>query len=280
MHPSLFKIGPIEIHSYGFSLAISFLVGIFFAMYRAKKQGVDPNKIMDLSVVIVISAILGARFLYVIFHLEEFTGHWADTINPFQSNGQVGIAGLTMLGGFIAALFSSLIYIKIKKLNVLKISDIMAPSMGLGILITRIGCFLNGCCYGVPTESSFGMIFSIESPAGYHFTNIPIHPAQLYSSLYGLIILVSLLLIEKIKKFDGLLLYCFLILYGISRFVVDIFRYYEDSMVIFNLGNNPISLNQGISFLMIISGAGFIAYNLAKMKTLSGEVADNSDTKK
>ena len=145
----------------------SFLLGIFLGMYRAKKRDIDPNKIMDLSVVIVISAILGARFLYVIFHLEEFRGHWMDMINPFQSSGQIGIAGLTMLGGFLAALASSLIYMWRHKLPILKIADILAPSVGLGIFITRIGCFFNGCCYGTPTKVPWAVVFPPESAAGY-----------------------------------------------------------------------------------------------------------------
>lgn len=266
MHPTLFKIGPLEIHSYGLLLAVSFLLGILLASHRAKKQGVNPDSIMDLSIVIVISAILGARFLYVIAHLGEFRGHWLDVINPFQSNGQVGIAGLTMLGGFIAALVFGMLYLYLKKLPALKIADILVPSLGLGIFITRIGCFLNGCCYGIPTDMPWGMVFPTECAAGYHFTGIPIHPAQLYSSFYGLVILVSLLLLERIKKFDGFLLYWFLILYGFSRLTVDFFRYYEDSMVLFNIGNSPISLNQGISFLMIIMGFLLIILNLKKIK--------------
>jgi phosphatidylglycerol---prolipoprotein diacylglyceryl transferase len=261
MHPILFKIGPIEIHSYGFALAVSFLLGIFMSMRRAKKQGVDPNFIMDLSVVIVISAILGARFLYVIFHLDEFRGHWMDTVNPFQSNGQVGIAGLTMLGGFLAALFATLIYVNLKKQPMLKVADILAPAMGLGSFITRIGCFLNGCCYGIPTENSLGMVFPMDSPAGYHFPHTAIHPSQLYSSFYGLIILIILLILERWKKFDGFLLYSFFILYGISRFTVDLFRYYEDSMVFLKVGNLHLSVNQGISLLMILVGTGLIFYN-------------------
>lgn len=267
MHSKLFGIGPLEIHSYGLMLAISFLVGIYFSMHRARKQNIDPNKIIDLSVVIVISAILGARFLYVIFHLEEFKGHWLDTINPFQSSGQIGIAGLTMLGGFIAAVVFSMLFLNVKKLPALKIADIVVPALGLGIFITRIGCFLNGCCFGVPTELPWGMVFPHDSPAGYFFPDQHIHPAQLYSSLYGLLIFGGILLFERIKKFDGFLLYLFFIFYGISRFTVDIFRYYEDSMILVQIKNFSLSVNQGISLLLIILGAGLIYYNYLKLKS-------------
>jgi phosphatidylglycerol:prolipoprotein diacylglycerol transferase len=266
VHSKLFQIGPLEIHSYGLMLAISFLIGIYFSMYRAKKQGIDPNKIIDLSVIIVISAILGSRFLYVIFHLDEFRGHWWDTINPFQSSGQIGIAGLTMLGGFIAAVVFSLLYLKTKKLPVLKIADIIVPAIAVGILVTRVGCFLNGCCYGLPTDSPLGMVFPQDSPAGFAFPEQAIHPAQLYSSLYGLIILTLLLVLERYKKFDGFLLFLFFIFYGISRFVIDFFRYYENSMVLVQIGKLSLSVNQGISILMILVGGILIYFNQMRIK--------------
>jgi len=273
VHSKLFQIGPLEIHSYGLMLALSFLIGIYFSMYRAKKQGIDPNKIIDLSVIIVISAIFGSRFLYVIFHLDEFKGHWLDTINPFQSSGQIGIAGLTMLGGLIAAVVFGLVYLKIKKLPVLKIADIAIPAIGIGIFITRIGCFLNGCCYGVPTNAPWGMVFPSESPAGFSFPGQAIHPAQLYSSLYGLIIFGLVLFLERYKKFDGFLLYIFFILYGISRFIVDLFRYYESSMVLFQLGKFSISVNQVISIVMILMGCTLIYINLVRKKNENKKIA-------
>ncbi len=269
MHSKLFEIGPLEIHSYGLMLALSFLVGIYFAIYRAQKQGIDPNKIVDLSIVIVVSAIVGSRFLYVIFHLDEFKGRWLDTINPFQSSGQIGIAGLTMLGGFVAAVTFSVLYMKIKKLSILQICDIMIPSVALGIFITRIGCFLNGCCFGLPTDAPWGMVFPQESPAGYCFQNQPIHPAQLYSSFYGLAIFGLVLFLEKYKKFDGFLLYSFFVFYGISRFVVDFYRYYENSMILAEVGNVSVSVNQGISFAMIVLGGGLIVLNLIRRKPLN-----------
>jgi len=267
LHSKIFQIGPLEIHSYGLMLAMSFLIGIYFSIYRAKKRGIDPNRIIDLAVVVVLAAIVGARFLYVIFHLDEFKGHWLDTFNPFQSSGQIGIAGLTMLGGLIAAVGFGMLYLKIKKLPMLKIADIVAPAIGLGIFITRIGCFLNGCCYGIPTDSKLGMIFPPESPAGFAFPNQPIHPTQLYSSLYGLIIFGSLLVLERYKKFDGFLLYIFFILYGLFRFIVDIFRYYETSMVLFQVDDFSISVNQGISILMVLIGGVLIYINMIRIKS-------------
>ncbi len=256
MHPTLFRLGAFEVRSYGVMLALSFLFGIMIAVKRAKKRGVDPNHIMDLSVILIISAIVGSRLLYVAYHPEEFSGHWLDAISPFQSDGTIGLGGLTVLGGVVLCFISAFIFLRVKKLSFLVFADIMIPMVGLGIFLTRIGCFLNGCCYGLPCgeHAHLCVTFPYNSAAGHMFPDTPLVPAQLYSSLYGLMILGVLLFIERWQKFDGFLFYAFLILYGLSRFTVDFFRYYENSMVIMQLAGKDISLNQGISFMFIVIG--------------------------
>lgn len=274
MHPVLFRLGALEIRSYGLLLALSFLIGIYFSIYRAKKRNVDPNHIMDLSVILIISAIVGSRLLYVLFHLDEFKGHWTDTFNPFQSNGQIGIAGLTVLGGVILSFLSSFIFLRLRKLSFYKIADIMIPAVGFGIFLTRIGCFLNGCCYGLPCDagSHLCVTFPLNSAAGSHFPGVPLIPAQLYSSLYGLIIFAVLLFAERWKKFDGFLLALFFILYGIARYLIDIYRYYEDSMVIWAFGDRGLSLNQGISLVFVIIGIILLIIGYKKIRTNSSAI--------
>ncbi len=270
MQPVLFKIGAFELRGYGLMLALSFLLGIMLAVHRAKKRDVNPNHVMDLSVIILISAIVGSRFLYVIAHLDEFRGHWLDTINPFQSSGQIGLAGLTLLGGVILSFISSFIYLRRKKLPFLRFADVVIPSVGLGIFLTRIGCFLNGCCYGLPCEQGhFCLTFPPDSAAGSIFPGVPLIPTQLYSSLYGLIIFVVLLALDRRRHFEGYLFYWFLILYGLSRFIIDFFRYYESSMVLFEIGGKGLSVNQGISILFIISGVMALYYGSQRAKKIS-----------
>ena len=249
-------------------LAISFILGIYWSVSRAKKRDVDPNHVMDLSVLVIICSIVGSRILYVLFHLDEFRGHWTDTFNPFQSNGQIGIAGLTMLGGVLLSVLVAFIYLKVKKIPFLKLADVMIPAFALGIFITRIGCYLNGCCWGLEcTEGAhWCVIFPANSPAGSMFQGIPIIPTQLYSSLYGLLILVSLIGVERWKKFDGFIFYLFLILYGVARFVIDMFRYYESSMVVIAFGERGLSLNQTISLSMIIVGLAMLILGYIKLK--------------
>ncbi len=266
MHPLLFEIGWFKLHSYGLLLAVAFLVGIYIALKRAKKVGIDSNLVMDISMVIIISSLVGSRFLYVVFHLEEFKGNYLDIINPFQSTGEFGIGGAIMLGGVILALFSTIFYARIKGFDFLKIADILSPSIAVGTGITRIGCFLNGCCYGKECSLPLGIVFSPESPAGYHFYGKAIHPAQLYSSFGAFVIFFLLLYINRYKIFDGFIFYFFLILYSIHRFIIDFFRYYEEEMVLFTIDEVNFSVNQGITVLFFLMGVTLFIVSYLRRK--------------
>jgi phosphatidylglycerol:prolipoprotein diacylglycerol transferase len=159
----------------------------------------------------------------------------------------------------VLSIIVSFIYFWQKELPALKIADIMIPSVALGIFLTRIGCYMNGCCFGLPCSVPWGVEFPIISAAGGMFHGVHIHPTQLYSSFYGLVMFVVLLFLDRRKKFDGELLFWFLIFYGISRFTVDFFRYYETSMVLLNVGKVSLSVNQGISLLFMIIGGIMLA---------------------
>lgn len=268
MYPTILRLGRFEINSYGLLLAVSFLGGIYWSMYRAKRRGIQQNYVMDLSLFIVLCAIVGSRLMYVLTHLGEFRGKWLDTINPFQSSGRIGIAGTTMLGGVLLALAAILIYCRVKNISVLKICDVLAPAFALGICLTRIGCFLAGCCFGRPCE----LPWCVKFPVGSIPFSVPelqglrIHPTQLYSSLYGLIILVVILMLDRKRRFDGFLISPFFMLYGVFRFAVDFVRYYEAS-VKFSMLGMEFTVNQAISFLMFLFGLLFYL----KMRTRRGK---------
>ena len=246
MHPVLFRIGPLAIHGYGFMLSLSFLVGVYLSIWRGRKLGLDPGRMMDLAMCVMISSAVGARLFYVIPHWEEFSGHPWDVINPFQ-NGEVGIAGLTLYGGLILAVVVGIWFARRHRMPVWRVTDAMAPAVASGIFLTRIGCFLSGCCFGKPSVVSWAMTFPRNSAAGYLFPNTPIHPTQVYSSLYGLAIFGILLSLERFKRFDGFTFWVFILLYSVARFAVDFVRYYEESMTLFHAGDVGISLNQAIS---------------------------------
>lgn len=242
MHPVVFSIGSFAIHSYGLLLAISFLFGIWFASKRAKEQGLDPNVISDVGFWIILSSILGARLYYVFLHFEEFSGNMLNIINPFQ-DGSVGIGGLVMYGGLIGAIVSGFLYFRLKKLPFLPYADAIAPTLGIGIFFTRIGCFLNGCCYGMPTDHSLGVHFPNISPAGQYQVQMhadALFPSQLFLSAGGILLAVIVILASKKIKFQGFQFYLAAAIYSIVRFSVDFTRFYGSDERLFGLSHNQI----------------------------------------
>ena len=250
MHPELFRIGPLVINSYGLMLALAFIVGLFLAIKKAEKKRIGSNIIVNLAFIVMISAIIGSRLFYVLFHLEEFKGRWVYTFLPIQPDGSIGLGGLIFLGGFLGALLSGGIYLYKKKISFLKVVDSVAPSLAIGLFFGRIGCFLNGCCFGKACDLPWAVTFPPHSPAGYQMGNIAIHPTQLYSSAYGLLIFIILMLLDKKVHYDGFLFGVFLVLYGVSRFTVDFYRFYETQMFLID----GIEFNQLVSLLLVIGG--------------------------
>lgn len=260
MHPVLFKIFSFPIHSYGLMLALSFLFGIWFSGWRAKKRGLNPDVIADMGFWIILSAILGSRLYYVFLHFEEFRGNLFSIFNPFQGE-TIGIGGLVMLGGYIGAVVAAILFFKIKKLPFLPYADIVSPSVGFGIMLTRIGCFLNGCCYGAPSEGALAVKFPLESPAGayqHHIHAASLNPSQLFESFGGLLIALVILAVGSRKTFNGLQFYLTGLLYSVLRFFVDYSRFYDVKERIFG----TLSHNQVICIGLFILFGGLILKNL------------------
>jgi phosphatidylglycerol:prolipoprotein diacylglycerol transferase len=251
MHPILLDLGRFQIRSYGFMLAISFLLAIWLAGRRAKKFGVDPQKILDLSVIIILAAVVGSRLLYVVFHMEQYS-------NPLDMFA-LWQGGATFYGGFILAMAASLWWVQKNNLDFLTVADIVSPTIGLGLVFTRVGCLLSGCCYGKPTTHAWGLVFPPDSPAGaasaltaarMGVDHVALHPTQAYSSLKGLIIFVVLLALAPVLRKRGSTFGLFLVLYGVGRFIIDFFRFYEENARVM-MG---LSFNQAISIGLIVIG--------------------------
>lgn len=242
MYPVLFRIGALTLRSYGMMLAIAFLVGVVIAQWRAKLERLDPSSIADLSVIILISGVAGARLHYFIFHFKEFGG------NPWRLFA-VWEGGLTFYGGVIFALIFGIVYIGRKRIPFSKVADAIAPSLALGVFLTRIGCFLNGCCFGKPTSFPLGVSFPPGSFPWEAWGEAHIHPTQLYESGAGLAMFAILLLAHRSSILRGSLLWLFLALYSVWRFSVDFIRYYEPYKHLFG---GPLVVNQLVSLLLLV----------------------------
>jgi phosphatidylglycerol:prolipoprotein diacylglycerol transferase len=231
MHPELFHIGPFALRSFGLMLAISFFVGILYIRRRAFSERVDVNFVLNLAFVVIFTGILGARLFYVLFHWSEFSHDLLSAINPFRSGGEFGIAGLNLYGGIVMAIAATLVYVRMRHQPLWKIVDIFAPAVAIGIFISRIGCFLNGCCFGIPGDLPFCFPFPEGSLPHYHFGDQPLHPTQLYSSLYGLLLFFTLHFFDKRKSFYGATFCLMLMIEAVFRFLIEYVRYYETEMV-------------------------------------------------
>jgi phosphatidylglycerol:prolipoprotein diacylglycerol transferase len=242
MHPDVIHLGRFTLHSYGLMLAISFFVGILLASRRAPARGLSPDLIFDTALVIIFAAILGARLLYVAFHMNEMRG-LLDVVSLWSG-------GLTMYGGVLSAMLAAWIYLRRRQVSFLKVADTMAPSLALGLGLTRVGCFLNGCCYGKPTTGPFGVHFPPDSFVTRMFGAAAVHPSQLYSALTGLIGFGILLLYDRRRSLPvGRLFALYLMLDGIGRFLLDFSRYYEANVYIVGL-----TVNQLISIGLFLLG--------------------------
>jgi phosphatidylglycerol:prolipoprotein diacylglycerol transferase len=226
-------------------LAIAFLAGILIALYRAKKGGIDPQRLVDLAVVLVVAAVVGGRLAFIVFHIADFQA------SPFEVFA-IWRGGMTFYGGAILGFIASVIYLRRKKLNVWQVADIVTPSLALGLFLGRIGCFLNGCCFGKPTLMPWGILFPADSYACevYAF-GTRLHPTQIYSALAGLSMFLMLFWMEKWWRFNGSLFWRLVIMYSLWRIFEDMLRYQEPSSLI-RMGGLTVTDSQFVSLGLIV----------------------------
>ena len=259
MHRTLLDLGFLKIHSYGFFLALSFLLGILLARPRAEKRGIPGERIDDVSLVIIVASILGARALYVMAHWDQFQGHVLDAFRTWEG-------GLILYGGAVPAVILGMWFLRRWGVDAWHAADAIAPSMALGLGFTRIGCFLSGCCYGRPTDLPWGCVFPPDSHAGMLNPGIPLHPAQIYASLVGFGVCGFLLWLDRRPLRKGVLFLTFLALYSVARFLLDMVRAYEPGA--FPVAGVPLTLNQWISIFVF----AFSVLRLAQLSRTGGAV--------
>ncbi|MDX9787329.1 MAG: prolipoprotein diacylglyceryl transferase [Desulfobacterales bacterium] len=215
MHPVLIKIGPVSIYTYGLFVALGFLVGILVAQKEAVRLGQAPARVGDLCFYILIAAIIGSRLFYMAVNPGEFME------NPLEIF-KIWNGGLVFYGGFIAAVVTMVVYLRRKRLPLWQTTDILAPGLAAGHVLGRIGCFFAGCCYGKACALPWAVTFTDPMSLAPH--GIPIHPTQLYEVINNLILFSFLWWFRKRKTFDGQVFWVYLLLYGVTRTLLEIFR--------------------------------------------------------
>lgn len=246
MHPFIHVFG-LNIPSYGLMMALAFIAAIVLSYIRAKKAGKNPDTILDLAIAAIIIG-LGCAYLLYIFVTYPISQIWQSikdgSFAVFKKNG-----GLVFYGGVIGGALAVIGYLKlIKKQRVWDYSAIIVPTIPLAHAIGRVGCFLAGCCYGKCVDTPISVIY--KNPIGGAPVDVPVFPIQLVESACNIVVFIILILYVGKQLKRGSVLFLYMILYGIERFVLEYFRYDEIRGIFLGL-----STSQWISIAMVIIGA-------------------------
>ena len=220
MYPQLLELGPINIYTYGLLLAAAYLIGLLVALARARGRGLDPNRVMDLGIYVIISALVGAKLMVLIVDFEYFSLRPSNLWSLVRSGG-------VFYGGLFLAIPVALLYLHRHRMPTWTTCDIFAPGIALGHAVGRIGCLMAGCCYGRPTSVPWGITFTNTLAASNVGTplDVTLHPTQLYESGAELAIFSFLLLMERRgRAFAGRTFWGYLLLYGVARFIIEFYR--------------------------------------------------------
>ena len=243
-------LGQITIYTYGVLLAAAYLLGLKLAMNRAQARGLDGARVLDLGIYIIISALIGAKLLLVVTEFRTFRADPSELLTLARSGG-------VFYGGLIMAVSVALWYIRRAGLPLWTTCDVFAPGIALGHVVGRFGCLFAGCCYGKPTEAPWGITFTdpfaaanVGTPLG-----VPLHPTQLYEAGAEFLILMLLLGTErKGRPFPGRTFWGYILLYAISRFVIEFYRGDPRGAV------GAFSTSQFISIVLLPLSIGMLVY--------------------
>lgn len=245
MFPLIINQGPVVIPAFFFMVMVGVLVTTFYLYFRAPKMGFSQVVVLDVGIVGAIFGVLGARVFHVFF--EAFWFYKEDPMHFFE----FWRGGFVSFGAYIGGAAAVLIYLKIRKLPILKYADFISLAIPFMIFFIRVGCLGAGCCYGKPTHSFFHLIFTDpNSSAGAVHPGVPLYPTQIFDMINAIFIFAVLHWRYARKKFDGEILLSLFMLYGFTRGIIEIFRGDLDRGVYFN---GLVSTGQ-------ITGAGFILF--------------------
>lgn len=241
MYPRLLELGPLTVYSYGVLLAAAYLLGLKLAMVRGAHRGLDGTRVLDLGIYIIISALVGAKLMLLLVDFSYFRDHPAELLSLARSGG-------VFYGGLILAVLVAWWYMARHHLPLWTTCDVFAPGVALGHAVGRVGCLMAGCCFGRPTTLPWGITFTdpfaaanVGTPLG-----VALHPTQLYEAGAELAILAFLLLTERRgRAFPGRTFWLYMLLYAISRYVIETFRGDERGMLL------GISTSQFISVVLV-----------------------------
>ena len=264
-----FSVGSLEVRWYGILLTLGIMLGVCYALFRSKHEGISGDDVLDFAIWTVLLAIIGARLYYVLTTLKNASGGWnyhslVDVIAIWEG-------GIAMYGSIIGGALALIIVSKVKKYDktkILKIFDMVAPGVMLGQIIGRWGNFVNGEAHGIETAENFFLRMGLKGAADgasyKYFTYF--HPTFLYESVWNLIGFILINAFYKKKKFDGQITLAYLAWYGFGRMLIEGLR--TDSLYI-----GVFRISQVVGFLCFVICTTLMVLLLMrqKRKTLDEE---------
>jgi phosphatidylglycerol:prolipoprotein diacylglycerol transferase len=245
MHPILISIGSFHLPTYGVLLVLAILGGIYTSMRLGRGVGLDSAQVLDFCTWLILVALVGAKVLMVLTEWSYYRDHPGEIFSVSTL-----MAGGVFYGGFLAALFFTIWYVRVQKLSFWKLSDVLAPAVALGQSVGRLGCFSAGCDYGKPTSVPWGVVFT--SSFAHEVAGVPLgvrlHPTQIYESLATLIIFGLLLWWFPKRQRDGDVFLAYVGLYAVARFFLEFLRGDDDRGFVFN---HLLSTSQFIALLAL-----------------------------
>ena len=262
MHPVLFTIpaftflgsmrGPFRLHTYGVLLALAFLAGLWIANRQARKVGLDPARITDMAVYVLIAGLVGAKLMLVLVEYKYYSSNPGELWSIFQSGG-------VFYGGLLGALPVAWWYARRHGLDGWRTADVLAPGVAIGQAIGRLGCFAAGCCYGKVCSRPWAVTFhdAYASRAVGTPIEVALHPTQLYEAAAVLLIFLGLLWLAGHKKFEGQVAVAYLGLYAVTRFVIE---FYRGDAVRGTVFHGMMSTSQFIAILVAAAALGLYPF--------------------
>jgi phosphatidylglycerol:prolipoprotein diacylglycerol transferase len=257
MQQILLQVGGIKIYGFGLMLTLALLASVSLAAWRAGREKLDASQIDILAVWVLICGLIGARTFYAIEYWSSFK-HWWDVFRIWEG-------GIVLYGSIIGGCVGFWLYWRRNPFPIRPMMDAVAPALALGIAIGRLGCFLNGCCYGDLCDLPWAVTFPHDSSPWRDqvahgligreaLRSLPIHPTQLYSVIDGLILMTLLNAYYPLRKRDGEVMALLMVTYPVTRFLIERLRNDEAAFVY------GMTISQAISIVVFVIGLGFWAY--------------------
>ncbi len=241
MHPILVQLGPITIRYYGLMYIIAIAIGFYLLWkeVRRKNLPVTMESLLDLLLLTIPLALIGARLYYVVFRLDYYGRYPLDIFKIWEG-------GLAIHGGVLGGVLAVLLFARWKRVKFWPLADAIAPSLVLGQAIGRIGNLMNGDAYGVPTTLPWGLHFPADSPAGMAYPGLATHPSMIYEMILDLAIFAYLWATRKKGYKDGFSTAMYFILYAVARSIVSMTR--GDDLYL-----GPIKVPYLVSALLVVA---------------------------